>query len=249
MDNQLSNATTAVFDETSIAVANITNILDDHHTISVSPEPNNFGEKVSDCCTGHTHYLHPLTLRYGQFFFQTNLHNGSLTYSIPTPIDPINSDDELKKCAGEILNGIKRTVEVQVVNPPNHFYTQESSILGKNRIRILSHHIPWLNIYTFSFCLAGYFEDCFPDYLNPVPKDQIVRESGLRSSRHNNNNNNNNHSNSHNEFGNDYFVTELDPIELGINMSTNSETEEVLFGDDFNLNYFGIVAGNNIMAW
>lgn len=81
-----------------------------------------------------------------------------------------------------------------------------------------------------------------------MPKDQIVRESGLRSSRHNNNNNNNNHSNSHNEFGNDYFVTELDPIELGINMSTNSETEEVLFGDDFNLNYFGIVAGNNIMA-
>lgn len=88
--------------------------------------------------------------------------------------------------------------------------------------------------------VSGYFEDCFPDYLNPVPKDQIVRESGLRSSRHNNS--------SHNEFGNDYFVTELDPIELGINMSTNSETEEVLFGDDFNLNYFGIVAGNNIMA-
>lgn len=77
-----------------------------------------------------------------------------------------------------------------------------------------------------------------------MPKDQIVRESGLRSSRHNNNNNNNSHS----EFGNDYFVTELDPIELGINMSTNAESEEVLFGDDFNLNYFGIVAGNNIMA-
>lgn len=73
-----------------------------------------------------------------------------------------------------------------------------------------------------------------------MPKDQIVRESGLRSSRHNNA--------SHTEFGNDYFVTELDPIELGINMSTNSESEEVLFGDDFNLNYFGIVAGNNIMA-
>lgn len=72
--------------------------------------------------------------------------------------------------------------------------------------------------------------------MNPVPKDQIVRESGLRSTKN------------QNEFGNDYFVTELDPIELGINMSSNSEADEVLFGDDFNLNYFGIVPGNNIMA-
>lgn len=69
-----------------------------------------------------------------------------------------------------------------------------------------------------------------------MPKDQIVRESGLRSTRNNN------------EFGNEYFVTELDPIELGINMSTNTDTDEALFGDDFNLNYFGIVPGNNIMA-
>lgn len=82
-----------------------------------------------------------------------------------------------------------------------------------------------------------YFEECFPDYLNPVPKDQIVRESGLRSAKN------------PNEMANDYFVTELDPIELGINMSTSTETDEVLFGDEFNLNYFGIVPGNNIMTW
>lgn len=82
-----------------------------------------------------------------------------------------------------------------------------------------------------------YFEDCFPDYLNPVPKDQIVRESGLRSTKN------------PNDLANDYFVTELDPIELGINMSTNAESDEVLFGEEFNLNYFGIVPGNNIMAW
>lgn len=101
--------------------------------------------------------------------------------------------------------------------------------------------------------------------MNPVPKEQIVRESGLRSLRghhhqhhsaqhtnhiatgnlHNNiiSSNNNN-----NEYGNDYFVTDLDPIELGINISTNTETEDVLFGDEFNLNYFGIVPGSNIMA-
>lgn len=69
-----------------------------------------------------------------------------------------------------------------------------------------------------------------------MPKDQIVRESGLRSTKN------------PNDLVNDYFVTELDPIELGINMSTNAETDEALFGEEFNLNYFGIAPGNNIMA-
>lgn len=69
-----------------------------------------------------------------------------------------------------------------------------------------------------------------------MPKDQIVHECGLRSSRN------------HNEFGNDYFVTELEPIELGINMNANTENDEVLFGEEFNLNYFGISNGSNIMA-
>lgn len=77
----------------------------------------------------------------------------------------------------------------------------------------------------------------FPDYLNPVPKDQIVQECGLRSSRNNNN-----------DFCNDYFVTsDMEPIELGINMNTNAENDDGLFGDEFNLNYF-ITPGNNIMT-
>lgn len=50
------------------------------------------------------------------------------------------------------------------------------------------------------------------------------------------------------EYTNEYFVTDLDPIELGINMNTNNETEEVLFGDDFNLSYFGIIPEHNIRA-
>lgn len=39
------------------------------------------------------------------------------------------AEDELKKSAGEILNGIKRTVEVQVVNPST-FNFQDQTILG-----------------------------------------------------------------------------------------------------------------------
>lgn len=107
-----------------------------------------------------------------------------------------------------------------------------------------------------------------------MPKDQIVRECGLRTAA------------GRAELG-DYFVTEIDPIELGVNMNGHHhhhnnhhhhhlhsssnlqlhnhhlhhnhhhnqnhpsdvcEEEEVLFGDDFNLNYFGIVSGNNIMT-
>lgn len=78
----------------------------------------------------------------------------------------------------------------------------------------------------------------FPDYLNPVPKDQIVHECGLRSSRNNNN-----------DFCSDYFVADdMEPIELGINMNANNENDDDgLFGDEFNLNYF-ITPGNNIMT-
>lgn len=92
-----------------------------------------------------------------------------------------------------------------------------------------------------------------------MSKEQIVRESGLRSDTTRSDLNPNNctsttdghvtnggHSGGgHN--GNEFFVTEIDPIELGVNMNGNGD-EEILFGDDFNLNYFGIVSGSNIMA-
>lgn len=82
-----------------------------------------------------------------------------------------------------------------------------------------------------------FFTD-FPDYLNPVPKDQIVSECGLRSSRNNNN-----------DFCSEYFATsDMEPIELGINMNSNAENDDDgLFGDEFNLNYF-ITPGSNIMT-
>lgn len=42
---------------------------------------------------------------------------------------------------------------------------------------------------------------------------------------------------------NEFYVTTIDPIELGINMSSNGDSDEILFHDDFN--YFG----GNIIAW
>ncbi|XP_037047495.1 forkhead box protein N3-like isoform X2 [Bradysia coprophila] len=110
-----------------------------------------------------------------------------------------NNADDLKRTAGEILNGVRRTVEVQVINPPSCLF-QDNTVLDT-------------------------------DYLNPVPKDQIVRECGLRTVRNEN----------------DFYVTDIDPIELGVHMNSNGD-DEVLFGDEFNLNYFGVVSGNNIMA-
>lgn len=80
----------------------------------------------------------------------------------------------------------------------------------------------------------------FPDYLNPVPKDQIVHECGLRSSRNNNN-----------DFCSEFFVaSDMEPIEFGINMNKSAENDDDdgLFGDEFNLNYFITPPGSNIMT-
>lgn len=76
-------------DETSIAVANLTSMLERPESPKAIPGPiNNFKQK--------------------------------------------RSDDELKRCAGEILNGVKRTVEVQVVNPDDTFDFPSQTILGKS---------------------------------------------------------------------------------------------------------------------
>ncbi|KAL5275680.1 hypothetical protein ACFFRR_001492 [Megaselia abdita] len=98
------------------------------------------------------------------------------------------SDDEIKKNAGDILNGIRRDVEVQAINS-------------------------LINTYGDAF-LEG-------DYGNPLHKEVSRAESS-------------------------YYVTEIDPIELGVNIG-NVE-EEVLLSDEFNLNYFGINSANDIVT-
>lgn len=121
-------------------------------------------------------------------------------------IEVASQNDELRRTAGEILNGVRRNVEVQILNQPNHN-----------------------NFHAFALLESG-------DYLNPISKDEIAQECGLRTMTH------------RNEMGNEYYVTEIDPIELGIHMATNDH-DEVLFGDDFNFTYLGMGGnGNNIMA-
>lgn len=45
-----------------------------------------------------------------------------------------DSTEELNRSAEEILNGVKRNVEVQAVNPPTALSFHESSMLGKLKI-------------------------------------------------------------------------------------------------------------------
>lgn len=116
------------------------------------------------------------------------------------------NDELLRRTAGEILNGVRRNVEVQILNPPNYN-----------------------NLHAFALLESG-------DYLNPISKDEIAQECGLRTM-----------TTHRNEMTNEYYVTEIDPIELGIHMATN-DNDEILFGDDFNFTYLGIGSGNNIMA-
>lgn len=70
----------------------------------------------------------PLSLSFSIFEFKTETQ-----YQTTMHVNNQNcADDELKKSAGEILNGIKRTVEVQVVNPST-FNFQDQTILGKSK--------------------------------------------------------------------------------------------------------------------
>ncbi|XP_055639117.1 uncharacterized protein LOC129777074 [Toxorhynchites rutilus septentrionalis] len=117
--------------------------------------------------------------------------------------------DELKRSAGEILNGIRRNVEVQIVHPINSNNFQAYALLDSD------------------YYLA--------DYLNPVSKEEIVQECGLRSAAGHR---------AEAAPSADYYITTIDPIELGINMSSGQDEDQILFEDDFNLNYFG----NNIMT-
>ncbi|XP_030381093.1 uncharacterized protein LOC115628958 [Scaptodrosophila lebanonensis] len=137
------------------------------------------------------------------------------------PFNDLLSDEELRKTAGQILNGIHREVEVQSVN----------SIISTYHDVLLDN-----------------------DYLNPIHKDVVVTESGLRQ----------HHSSSNGSGGggggggvlgtglthSQYYITEIDPMELGIQMSHQVEPseEEVLFSDEFNLNYFGYNPGSDIVA-
>ncbi|XP_065090469.1 forkhead box protein P1-B-like [Ochlerotatus camptorhynchus] len=129
--------------------------------------------------------------------------------SIPNNQFEVVQGEELKRSAGEILNGIRRNVEVQIVHPINSNNFQAYALLDSD------------------YYLA--------DYLNPVSKEEIVQECGLRSAA------------GHRSDAappTDYYITTIDPIELGINMSSSQDEDQILFEDDFNLNYFG----NNIMT-
>lgn len=151
----------------------------------------------------HQHQHHHHGTSYGQenlitshYFSQTDQDSQQIIY------DTVDGSDDLCRVATEILNGVRRNVEVQIIHPTVGFDTV--------------------------------IDTCYStaDYLNPIPKDEIMQESGLRSSQRN-------------DIGQDFFVTEeIDPVELGINMTTNGE-DEVFFSDDFS-HYFGL--GSNIVA-
>lgn len=103
-------------DETSVAVANLTSILENSNSI---------GSRVSK------HWFYVYFRKYDNFSTKTNdFLKVDAQYQKSMQINSRNhAEDELKKCAGEILNGVRRTVEVQVVNP-NAFNFQDQTILG-----------------------------------------------------------------------------------------------------------------------
>ncbi|KAM7349243.1 forkhead domain 3F [Cochliomyia hominivorax] len=150
------------------------------------------------------------------------------------PFNDLLTDEELRKTAGQILNGIHREVEVQSVN---------QTIIGTYQDVLLDN-----------------------EYLNPIHKDVVVNESGLR---HNSTSNISSHCHSNHSSTGPYYVTEIDPMELGIQISNHhqnhthhqhihhssdptstvsEDSDVVLFNDEFNLNYFTYNPANDIVA-
>ncbi|XP_036342607.1 forkhead box protein C1-like, partial [Rhagoletis pomonella] len=179
-----------VYDEAATAAATITREM-----LNSSSSEETCGQRCNTTTDNNNH----------------RLESTSLVHELP--FNDLMSDEELRKTAGQILNGIHREVEVQSVN----------SIISTYHDVLLDN-----------------------DYLNPIHKDVAVHESGLRST-------NATHlptatyTNSHNSSS-QYYVTEIDPLELGIQMSHQVGAEEVLFSDEFNLNYFGYNGANDIVA-
>ncbi|XP_055523350.1 uncharacterized protein LOC129717466 [Wyeomyia smithii] len=169
-----------------------------------SPEQRSVSESIdfrnSQPGTSSQHHLQALGQQQQQQPLYANISTNQFE---------VVQGDELKRSAGEILNGIRRNVEVQIVHP-----------ISSN------------NFQAYALLDSDYY---LADYLNPVSKEEIVQECGLRSTT------------GHRTDatpGADYYITTIDPIELGINMSSGQDEDQILFEDDFNLNYFG----NNIMT-
>ncbi|EDV45748.2 hormone receptor 4 isoform X2 [Drosophila erecta] len=199
----VAQASSCMYDEAAVAAATLTQEM--MQTSSGSSTEVNQQQQQQQ----HHHHSHQ------------NHHNHNHHHQRLLPFNDLLSDDELRKTAGQILNGIHREVEVQSVN----------SIISTYHDVLLDN-----------------------DYLNPIHKDVVVTESVLRQQHGSNlggGSNNQMGGNSHMGSGNSqYYITEIDPMELGIHMSHQVEPseEEVLFSDEFNLNYFGYNPGSDIVA-
>lgn len=126
-------------DETTSAVSMLTSMM--KNSRSTSPESNNFNQNVI--------YLFvfgaPKTANSIDFYllFSFHLQIENSVYEIHT-FNGVGSNDELQRNAEEILNGVKRAVEVQTINSPEAISFHESSMLGKSPFqneRIKKHKI------------------------------------------------------------------------------------------------------------
>ncbi|KAH8245510.1 hypothetical protein KR032_011204 [Drosophila birchii] len=187
-----TSASNCLYDEAAVAAATLTQEM-------LHQTPGSGGSDNSQHQGHHSNHHH---------------HHQQQQQQRLLPFNDLLSDDELRKTAGQILNGIHREVEVQSVN----------SIISTYHDVLLDNE----------------------DYLNPIHKDVVVTESGLRQQHGHLGHSLGQSSSSSSQ----YYITEIDPMELGIQMSHQVEPseEEVLFSDEFNLNYFGYNPGSDIVA-
>ncbi|XP_073829484.1 forkhead domain 3F isoform X2 [Musca autumnalis] len=249
--NGSSSQDPSLYDEAAVAAAAIQQemLQQGHHPTTakdISHHPH------------HRTSLHPNIDNVQQQQQQHHHHHSQSLHDLP--YNELLCEEELRKTAGQILNGIHREVEVQSVN----------------------HHQPIISTYQ-DVLLDN-------DYLNPIHKDVAVNESGLHQVHTTIPSTGSSHP-SHCTTTTPYYVTEIDPMELGIQMSSHpnplvhsqsntnhhqhhhqhnhhphqsnhhhhshvdansslngDETDVILFNDEFNLNYFTYNPATDIVA-
>lgn len=99
-----------------------------------------------------------------RFHPQPDSPTNSQLYQFHEVLPVTHQNDDLRRTAGEILNGVRRNVEVQIMHPNE---LQSYSILNSGE-----------NQSNFRFCYST-IPTSTEDYLNPISKEEIMQESGL----------------------------------------------------------------------
>lgn len=110
--------------------------------------------------------FHLMSFNQNVISFKPDSPANSQLYQFHEVLPLSHTSDDLRRTAGEILNGVRRNVEVQIMHPNE---LQSYSILNSGSVGNFSCFVQIVSLLSFPT----------EDYLNPISKEEIMQESGL----------------------------------------------------------------------